>query len=103
MAPAYIFLKNRCLGDMMNISKLERKVLEMLSRGGRVVLEKDERNKVIDADFITREGWFMDGVGLPQFINLRAKKLIRSTQGSDYYISRDGIVSLQTSRQQAKK
>lgn len=75
----------------------------MLSRGGRVVVEKDDRNKPLDADFVTREGWFMDGVGLREFLALRTKRMIRSSQGSDYFISRDGLLSLQHSGQRVKK
>ncbi|WP_405030302.1 YjhX family toxin [Mycoplana sp. BE70] len=51
------------------------------SRGGRVVLEKDARNRPVDADFVTREGWFMDGVELREFLALRAKRMIRSIGG----------------------
>ncbi|MBL8569010.1 MAG: hypothetical protein JNK84_07985 [Phreatobacter sp.] len=87
----------------MNISKTERRALDMLSTGGKIVLERDSRNRPVAADFISREGWFLEGYGFPEFQSLRAKRLIVSRNGGDYAISRDGALSLQKSRQAARK
>lgn len=86
----------------MNISKHERKTLEMLSLGGRIVVEKDDRNKPLDADFITREGWFLSGNGLKEFQSLRTKGYVASRNGGDYVITRDGLKAIQASRQSNK-
>jgi len=82
----------------MNVSRFERRILEMLARGGRIQPEKDDRGKIIDVDFITREGWFMEGANVETFKKLRAKRLIASLNGSAYRISKHGILSLQTAR-----
>lgn len=87
----------------MNISKKERRTLEMLSLGGKIVLEKDDRSRPLEASFITREGWFLDGAGLAEFKVLKAKRLIISRNGGHYVISREGAITLQRSRQAAKK
>ena len=87
----------------MNISKKERRTLEMLSLGGKIIIEKDDRSRPLEASFVTREGWFLDGAGLTEFKVLKAKRLIISRNGGHYAISREGVLSLQRSRQQAKK
>ncbi|MCA0320750.1 MAG: YjhX family toxin [Proteobacteria bacterium] len=87
----------------MNISKAERRALDMLSMGGRIMLERDSRNRPVAAGFISREGWFLEGPGLREFQSLRAKRLIVSRDGGDYAISRDGARSLQKSRQAARR
>jgi len=89
--------------NIMNISKKERKALEMLSLGGKIILEKDARNRPLEAPFVTREGWFLDGAGLAEFKVLRSKRFIISRNGGHYTISREGILSLQRSRQAARK
>lgn len=83
----------------MNVSRFERRILDMLARGGRIQPEKDDRGKIIDVDFITREGWFMEGTSVDIFKKLRAKKLISSFNGGAYRISKQGILSLQIARQ----
>jgi len=82
----------------MNISRFERRILDMLAKGGRIEPEKDDKGKIIDVDFISREGWFLDGTDLQTFKRLRAKKLIASFNGSAYRISKHGIASLQIAR-----
>lgn len=84
---------------IMNISKPERKALEMLSHGGRIVLEKDDRNHPVEVYFFTREGWILDGAGMKEFKALRTKRLIASKNGGHYAISRAGVQSLQRFRQ----
>lgn len=86
----------------MNVSKQERKALELLSLGGKVSIEKDDKNRVVDASFITREGWFLDGVGLNEFQSLRTKRFIGSRRGEEYSITREGIKVLQQFRQAQK-
>lgn len=86
----------------MSISKIERRTLEMLSLGGKIVLEKDERNRPTQADFVTREGWFLDGSGLKEFRSLKTKGFVSSCNGGDYVISKDGLIALSLSRKPAK-
>lgn len=82
----------------MNISRFERRILDMLAKGGRIEPEKDDKGKIIAVDFISREGWFLDGTDLQTFKRLRTKKLIASFNGSAYRISKQGIASLQIAR-----
>ncbi|WP_313199323.1 YjhX family toxin [Rhizobium sp.] len=51
----------------MNTSKIEQRTLEILSPGGKIVLEKDQRNRAMKAAVLTREGWFLDASGLNEF------------------------------------
>ena len=87
----------------MNISTKERKALEVLSFGGTIILEKDSSNRPLEASFVTREGWSLEGAGLAEFKVLKAKRLVVSRNGGNYTISREGVVSLQRARQAAKK
>ncbi|MNH91977.1 hypothetical protein D3C73_445470 [compost metagenome] len=73
----------------------------MLSLGGKIVLEKDERNRPIEADFVTREGWFLDGSGLKEFQSLKTKGFVSSRNGGDYVISKDGLKALSSTRKPA--
>lgn len=87
---------------IMNVSRQERKALELLSLGGKISVEKDDKNRVVDASFITREGWFLDGVGLSEFQSLRTKRFVGSRRGEEYSITREGIKVLQQFRQAQK-
>ncbi|AGT10930.1 YjhX family toxin [Paracoccus aminophilus] len=82
----------------MNISKIERRALEMLSFGGRIIVEKAGRTTLVEVSFVSREGWFLDGIGEKEFRALRSKKLILSRNGGDYRITRKGIEALQQAR-----
>ena len=86
----------------MNISRNERKALEMPSFGGRVVVEKDAGKRLVSADFISRDGWFLDGFGVTEFENLRRKKLIASRNGGPYTITRTGVAALSMARNASK-
>ncbi|MGV2978687.1 YjhX family toxin [Camelimonas sp. ID_303_24] len=86
----------------MNVSKQERKALELLSLGGKISVEKGDQSQAVDASFITREGWFLDGVGLNEFQSLRAKRFVGSRKGEEYAITREGIKILQQFRQAQK-
>ena len=76
----------------MNISRNERKALEMLSFGGRVMVEKDDGKRLVSADFIR----------VAEFENLRRKKLIASRNGGPYTITRAGVAALSMARNASK-
>lgn len=84
----------------MNISKVERRVLNVLALGGRIVVEKDARGHIEHVDCITREGWFLDGIDLPIFKKLKAKRMIGSHNSGPYRITRCGVEALQKARAQ---
>ncbi|MBC00557.1 MAG: hypothetical protein CML67_13535 [Rhodobacteraceae bacterium] len=74
----------------MDISKAEQRVLHLLAQGGRVLVEKDERNRIIHATCVTREGWHSPGLDLALFRKLRRRGYIASSGGAPYRITRLG-------------
>lgn len=75
----------------------------MLSMGGRILVEKNASRKTVSADFVNRDGWFLDGYGVKEFEELRRKRLIVSNSGAPYRIARAGVEALMLSRQSAAK
>lgn len=80
----------------MNISRLERRVLNALALGGRILLLRDDDARVIDIECYTREGWVMSDCSLDMFKRLRARKLVASSGGGPYRITRLGLEALRT-------
>lgn len=78
----------------MNISRIERRVLNALALGGRIIAERDEAQRIIEVDCITREGWILSDCTLDIFKRLKAKRLIASAAGGPYRISRAGLEAL---------
>lgn len=79
----------------MNLSRFERRILQMLAQGGHIRLERDERKKLLSASFISREGWFMSEADAELWKKLRARRLIQSQGLGIYRISRQGLLALQ--------
>ncbi len=78
----------------MNISKSQQRTLHTLAQGGRIIIERDERGKIIDAECLTREGWRLGDCDLALFKALKHRGLIMSRNGGPYKITRDGLESL---------
>ena len=78
----------------MNISKPQQRTLHALAQGGRILLERDQRGKVIDAECFTREGWRLPDCDLALFKTLKHNGLIMSRGGGPYLITRDGLERL---------
>jgi len=78
----------------MNVSKMEQRTLHALARGGRIDVRKDDRQRAIEVDCITREGWRLLDCDLDIFKKLRAKRLIASEQGGPYRITRKGLTAV---------
>ena len=68
----------------MNISKAEQRTLHALARGGAILVEKDEKGKIISINCATREGWTLEDCTLSIFQRLRRRRLISSTNGGPY-------------------
>ena len=68
----------------MNISKAEQRTLHVLARGGAILVEKDERGKIIEINCVTREGWTLDDCTIGIFRKLRRRRLISSTNSGPY-------------------
>ena len=78
----------------MNISKPQQRTLHALAQGGAILIERDERGALIDAECITREGWRLSDCDLVVFKALKQKRLIASRNGGPYRITRDGLARL---------
>ena len=66
----------------MNISKNEQRVLHALAQGGLIKVIKDNHNRILEADCITRDGWFLTACTIEVFKKLRKRRFIRSRAGA---------------------
>ena len=80
----------------MNVSKREQRALHALALGGLIVLVRDERGDIARADCLTREGWALADCDVPLFKRLKRRRLIASSGGGPYRITRDGLVCLRS-------
>ena len=78
----------------MNISKPQQRTLHALAQGGAILIERDERGTLIDAECVTRDGWRLSDCDLVVFKSLKQKRLIASRDGGPYRITRAGLLSL---------
>ena len=74
----------------MNISKAEQRTLHVLARGGAVLVEKDERRRIVDINCVSREGWTLADCTARVFDRLRKRGFIASTGGGPYRITLEG-------------
>ncbi len=75
----------------MDISRDEQRVLHALAQGGRIALLRNEAGKVTGIEFFNRDGWLMNQCSLLLFRKLKAKKVIKSSGGQPYRITRRGL------------
>ena len=66
-------------------------MLHALAQGGRIAAIRNERGKIVDFEFFSRDGWLMSGLTPLIFNKLKAKKAIRSQAGQPYRITRRGL------------
>ena len=78
----------------MNISKPQQRTLHALALGGRILLERDDHGRIVDAECLTREGWRLADCTLDVFKTLKRRRLIASQGGGPYRITRDGLERL---------
>ena len=78
----------------LNISKHEQRTLHVLARGGAILVEKDERNKIAKVNCISPEGWTLSDCTLSVFKKLKKRRLIASRGGGPYRITYHGRVSV---------
>ncbi len=74
----------------MNISKAEQRTLHALAQGGAILVEKDERGKIVFANCVTREGWFLADCTLGVFARLKKRGFIASAKSAPYRITYEG-------------
>ncbi|MEZ5920338.1 MAG: YjhX family toxin [Parvularculaceae bacterium] len=80
----------------MNISKPEQRTLHVLARGGTIAVEKCDAGKIIAVNCISREGWTLADCSLGVFQRLKRKRLIASSGGDPYQITRLGRRSVRS-------
>lgn len=80
----------------MNISKPQQRTLHALARGGRIVIERNDRREIVAAYCLTHDGWTLSDCTLEVFQSLKRKRLIASQDGQPYRISRQGLAHLRS-------
>jgi uncharacterized protein YjhX (UPF0386 family) len=78
----------------LNISKPQQRTLHALAQGGRILLGRDERGRIVEAECLTRDGWRLADCDLAVFKALKQRRLIMSRDGGPYLITRDGLERL---------
>lgn len=78
----------------MNISRDEQRVLHALAQGARIHHTRDHRGKIAEALCRTRTGWVLSDCTLRVFRALKEKRLIASSNGTPYRISRKGLAAV---------
>jgi uncharacterized protein YjhX (UPF0386 family) len=76
---------------IMDISRSEQRILHLLAQGGRIEIEKDDRERIEAIQCLTRNGWQYPGFDLDLFRKLKRKKAIASSAGGPYRITRRGL------------
>ena len=77
----------------MNISKTQQRVLHALAQGGRIDLVRED-DKLVGVECWSYEGWLLTDCSLSLFKALKRKKLVASTGGGPYRITRQGLANL---------
>ncbi|NVJ99751.1 MAG: YjhX family toxin [Alphaproteobacteria bacterium] len=80
----------------MNISKMEQRALHALAQGGAILIERDERKKITEANCLNREGWRLSGFSIGLFRKLKQRGFIASRGGGPYRITLHGLASVRS-------
>lgn len=80
----------------VNISRYEQRVLHALAQGGRIEYFRDEHGRVVEVDCYNRDGYRLVDCTLAVFQRLRQRRLIRSSGGAAYRITREGLQAVRS-------
>ncbi|UTW55812.1 YjhX family toxin [Kordiimonas sp. SCSIO 12610] len=75
----------------MNISKMEQRALHTLAQGGAILIERDEKRKIVKASCVNREGWYLSGFSVDLFRKLKKRRFIKSQNSRPYRITLHGL------------
>lgn len=75
----------------MNISKAEQRTLHALAQGGRIVALRDGGPKIAAIECYNRDGHRLLDCTLATFKRLKQRRLIASSGGAPYRITREGL------------
>ena len=75
----------------MNISKIEQRALHALAQGGVILIERNERRKVVQASCVNREGWYLSGFTTDLYRRMKRRRFIISRNGGPYRITMAGL------------
>jgi uncharacterized protein YjhX (UPF0386 family) len=75
----------------MNVSKLEQRILHALAQGATIRHHRNEEGRLVAVDCATREGWILSDCTLDLFLRLKRRRLIASSGGAPYRITRAGL------------
>jgi uncharacterized protein YjhX (UPF0386 family) len=78
----------------VNISKLEQRALHTLAQGGAILIERDEKRKIIKASCVNRDGWHLSGFSVDLFKKLKKRRFIQSKNSMPYRITMHGLSSV---------
>lgn len=78
----------------MNVSRQDQRVLHALAQGGAILLERAPDGTLLDALCLTRDGWALQPFDIDGFKRLKRRRLIASTGGGPYRITRQGLVAV---------
>ena len=78
----------------LNISKLEQRVLHVLSQGGAIEFCRNDSGKVVSVTCYNRDGHILSDCKLSVFNRLKKRGFIRSQGGKPYRITRSGILAV---------
>ncbi len=80
----------------VNISRYEQRVLHALAQGGRIEYLRDDHGRVVEVDCYNRDGHRLVDCSLGVFQRLRKRRLIRSSGGAAYRITREGLAAVRS-------
>jgi uncharacterized protein YjhX (UPF0386 family) len=78
----------------LNISKSEQRVLYALAQGGHIRHQRDATGRIAEVFCLTREGRRLLACDILLFARLRRRRMIASTQGQPYRITKEGLVAV---------
>lgn len=75
----------------MNISRYEQRVLHVLAQGGRIQHDFDHEGHLASVRCFNRDGYLLSDCTMALFRKLKRRRLIASSGGAPYRITRLGL------------